>query len=118
MKHLAIAGLFLAMAASGASAQINAGEQKPESSLAFNMVQVTTLSLPWKIAFLPDGRMLITEKVGGLQLVTQQGEKTPVANIPDVLWKGQGGMLGVYLSPHYAKDHYIYLTNSEPGDGG
>jgi aldose sugar dehydrogenase len=118
MKHLAIAGLFLAMTASGASAQINAGEQKPEPSLPFNMVQVTTLNLPWKIAFLPDGRMLITEKVGGLFLVTQQGAKTPVTGVPPVLWKGQGGMLGVYLSPHYAKDHYVYLTYSEPGDPG
>jgi aldose sugar dehydrogenase len=118
MKHLAIAGLCLAMAASGASAQINAGEQKPEPNLPFDMVQVTTLSLPWKIAFLPDGRMLITEKVGGLQLVTQQGAKTPVTGAPAVLWRGQGGMLGVYLSPHYAKDHNVYLTYSEPGDGG
>src|SRR6202789_2953051 len=118
MKYLAIAGLFLVMAASGASAQVNAGEQKPEASLPFNVTQITTLSLPWKIAFLPDGRMLITEKVGGMQLVTQQGEKTPVANVPPVLWQGQGGMLGVYLSPHYAKDHNVYLTYSEPGDGG
>jgi aldose sugar dehydrogenase len=118
MKHLAIAGLFLAMAASGAAAQINAGEQKPEPTLPFNMVKVTSLDLPWKIAFLPDGRMLITEKTGSLQLVTQQGAKTPVKNVPAVLWKGQGGMLGVYLSPHYAKDHNVYLTYSEPGDGG
>jgi len=118
MKHLVIAGLCLAMAASSAPAQINAGEQKPEPGLAFNMAQVTTLSLPWKIAFLPDGRMLITEKVGGLQLVTQQGAKTPVSNVPAVLYRGQGGMLGVYLSPHYAKDHNVYLTYSEPGDGG
>src|ERR1700733_6470635 len=118
MKQLAIAGLCLAMAASGASAQINAGEQKPEPSLPFNMVQVTTLNLPWKIAFLPDGRMLITEKVGGLWLVTQQGGKTPVANIPAVLWEGQGGRLGVYLSPHYAEDHNVYLTYSEPGAPG
>lgn len=118
MKHLAIAGLCLGMAASGASAQINAGEQKPEPNMPFDMVQVTTLSLPWKIAFLPDGRMLITEKVGGLQLVTQQGAKTPITGAPAVLWRGQGGMLGVYLSPHYAKDHNVYLTYSEPGDGG
>lgn len=116
MKQLAIAGLFIAMAASSASAQINAGKQKSEPSLPFNMVQVTTFNLPWKIAFLPDGRMLITEKVGGLQLVTQQGAKTPVTGAPAVLWKGQGGMLGVYLSPHYAKDHNIYLTYSEPGE--
>src|ERR1700735_2325822 len=105
MKHLAIAGLILAMAACGTSAQVNAGEQKPEPSQPFNMVQITTLNLPWKIAFLPDGQMLITEKVGGLQLVTQQGAKPPVTNAPAVVWRGQGGMLGVYLSPHYTKDH-------------
>ncbi len=115
LKHLvAIAGLFLAMASSGASAQVNAGEQKSDPNLPFTVTQVTTLKLPWRIAFLPDGRMLITEKVGGLSLVTQQGVKTPVANVPPVLWHGQGGMLGVYLSPHYAKDHNVYLTYSEP----
>jgi len=118
MKHLVIAGLFLAMASSGVSAQVNAGEQKSDLNLPFTVTQITTLSLPWKIAFLPDGRMLITEKVGGLWLVTQQGTKTPVANVPAVLWNGQGGMLGVYLSPHYAKDHNVYLTYSEPGDDG
>ena len=118
MKHLVIAGLCLAMASSSASAQVNVGEQKSNPNLPFNITQITTLSLPWKIAFLPDGRMLITEKVGGMQLVTQQGVKTPVANVPAALWKGQGGMLGVYLSPHYAQDHNVYLTYSEPGDGG
>ena len=118
MKYLAIAGLFLITAASGLSAQTNAGEQQPEPSLPFNVAKVATLDLPWRIAFLPDGRMLITEKVGGLQLVTQQGQKTPVSNVPAVLHHNQGGMLGVYLSPHYAKDHYIYLTYSAPvGDG-
>lgn len=118
MKHLATAGLLLAMASGAASAQVNAGEQKPDPNPPFTITQVTTLRLPWRIAFLPDGRMLITEKVGGLSLVTQQGVKTPVANIPTVLWHGQGGMLGVYLSPHYAKDHNIYLTYSEPHDEG
>jgi glucose/arabinose dehydrogenase len=118
MKHVAIAGLFLTMTAGSISAQVNAGEQKSDSNLPFTVTKVTTLSLPWKIAFLPDGRMLITEKTGGLKLVTQQGDQTQVANAPAVLWRGQGGMLGVYLSPHYAKDHNVYLTYSEPGDGG
>ena len=118
MKHLAIAVFFFVLAASSASAQINAGEQKPEPSLPFNMTQVTTLNFPWKIAFLPDGRMLITEKPGGMLLVTQQGAKIPVANVPAALYRGQGGMLGVYLSPHYAKDHNVYLTYSEPGEPG
>ena len=116
MNKLVVVGLFLALVANQAAAQINAGEQKPEASLPFTMTQVTTLNLPWRIAFLPDGRMLITEKVGDLVLVTQQGAKTPVTNAPAVLTKGQGGMLGVFLSPHYAKDHSIYLTYAEPGD--
>jgi len=118
MNRLVIAGLFAALAVTRANAQINAGEQKPEPSLPFDMAKVTTLNLPWRIAFLPDGRMLITEKVGALWLVTQQGAKTPVTNVPASLWKGQGGMLGVFTSPHYAKDHSVYLTYSEPGDGG
>jgi len=118
MKRFVTAGLFLALAATEATAQINAGEQKPEPSVPFNMVQVTTLDLPWRIAFLPDGRMLITEKVGPIWVVTQKGEKTPITNVPAVLSRGQGGMLGIYLSPFYAKDHSVYLTYSEPGEPG
>jgi len=118
MKYLAIAGLFSVVAATSVWAQVNAGEQKPKPSLPFNMVQVATLKFPWRIAFLPDGRMLITEKMGGLELVTQKGEKTPVSNAPAVLFHGQGGMLGVYTSPHFSSDHYVYLTYAEPGGGG
>jgi glucose/arabinose dehydrogenase len=117
MKSLIIAALFVALA-NQADAQINAGAQQPEASLPFTLTQITTLKLPWRIAFLPDGQMLITEKVGGLWLVTQQGARTPVSNIPAVLFKGQGGMLGVFISPHYASDHAVYLTYSEPGPPG
>lgn len=118
MKKLAIAALSLALLPTVAAAQINAGEQKPDATQPFAMTQVATFNLPWRIAFLPDGRMLITEKVGPVWLVTQQGAKTPVANVPAVLSQGQGGMLGVFLSPKYATDHNVYLTYSEPGDGG
>jgi aldose sugar dehydrogenase len=96
MKSLIIAGLFLALAANQGDAQFNAGTQQPKASAPFTLTQITTLKLLWRIAFLPDGRMLITEKVGGLWLVTQQGAKTPVSNIPAVLFKGQGGMLGIF----------------------
>jgi aldose sugar dehydrogenase len=118
MKHLAIAGLLLALAVPYANSQINAGEQKPEATLPFDMTQVAEFNKPWRVAFLPDGRMLITEKAGPLWLVTQQGAKIPVANVPAAQAGGQGGMLGVYVSPHYAKDHYVYLTYAEPGEGG
>src|SRR4030095_15752575 len=73
---------------------------------------------PWRIAFLPDGRMVVTEKVGPVWLVTQKGEKTPVENVPAVLYQGQGGMLGVFVSPRYATDHSVYLTYAEPGEPG
>ena len=118
MKVMASAALVLTLAARPAYAQVNAGEKTPEATLPFTMTQVATFSLPWRIAFLPDGRMLITEKVGPLWLVTQQGVKTPVANVPAVLHQGQGGMLGVYVSPKYATDRSVYLTYSEPGEGG
>src|SRR3979490_2229359 len=91
-------------------AQVNAGEQKPEASLPFTMTTVTTFTLPWRLAFLPDGRMLITEKVGPIWLVSQQGQKILVANTPPVYWQGQNGMLGVFLSPQYATDQSVYLT--------
>lgn len=118
MKVLARVALSLTVVSATAQAQVNAGEQKPEASLPFTMTQVAEFNLPWRIAFLPDGRMLITEKVGPVWLVTQAGVKTPIANVPAVLAQGQGGMLGVYLSPNYASDHFVYLTYSEPGDGG
>jgi glucose/arabinose dehydrogenase len=118
MKALSGAAVLLTFISTTAHGQVNAGEKAPEPTLPFTMTQVASLALPWRIAFLPDGRMLITEKVGGLQLVTQQGAKTPVENVPAVLWQGQGGMLGIFLSPHYAADHSVYLTYSEPGDGG
>src|SRR5712691_3494573 len=118
MKKLANAVLLLALGSSGVDAQINAGEQKPEPILPFTMTQVATFSLPWRIAFLPDGRMLVTEKVGPVWLVSQQGEKIALANTPPVYWQGQNGMLGVFVSPNYATDQSIYLTYVEPGDYG
>ena len=118
MRMFVRATLLLTAVATAAHAQFNAGTQAPAPSLPFTMTTVATFNLPWRIAFLPDGRMLITEKVGPLWLVTQQGEKTPVTNVPAVLSKGQGGMLGVYASPNYATDHNVYLTYSEPGEPG
>src|SRR3954463_9234117 len=118
MKTLLNAALFLTLVPAGAHAQINAGTQKPEADLPFTLTQVATFKLPWRLAFLPDGRMLITEKVGPVWLVTQKGEKTPVSNVPAVVYQGQGGMLGVFLSPKYATDHFVYLTYAEPGAYG
>src|SRR5215470_6184600 len=115
---LAKAALLLNLASAAAWAQVNAGEQKPEPNVPFNMTTVTTFTLPWRLAFLPDGRMLVTEKVGPVWLVTQQGQKIMVGNTPPVYWQGQNGMLGVFISPRYSTDQRIYLTYVEPGDYG
>ena len=118
MQKLTIAALSLALVPIAVHAQVNAGERPPESSQPFTVTQVATFNLPWRMAFLPDGRMLITEKVGPIWLVTQDGAKIPVANVPAVLAQRQAGMLGVFLSPQYETDRKVYLTFSEPGDGG
>ena len=118
MMKLAKAALLLTLASVSVWAQVNAGEQKPEATVPFNMTTVTTFNLPWRLAFLPDGRMLITEKVGPVWLVTPKGEKIPVSNTPPVYWQGQNGMMGVFISPNYATDQSIYLTYVEPGDYG
>ncbi len=118
MKLIHKLGL-LTLASAAAWAQVNAGEQKPEASVPFTMTTTSTFELPWRIAFLPDGRMLVTEKVGPVWLVSAKGEKiAPLTNTPAVYWQGQSGMLGVYVSPNFATDQSIYLTYSEPGDYG
>ncbi len=115
---MAKAPILFTLVSMAAWAQVNVGELKPEPSLPFNLTTVATFKLPWRIAFLPDGRMLVTEKVGPVWLVTQQGGKIQVENTPPVYWHDQNGMHGVFLSPHYATDHSIYLTYAEPGDYG
>ena len=113
MKTLLNAGLMLMLASGTARAQINAGAQKPEPDVPFTMTQVAEFKLPWRIAFLPDGRMLVTEKVGPVWLVTQKGEKTPVDNVPRVLWhdlpKGRGGQFGAQIA--FSPDgEYLFLA--------
>lgn len=115
-------GALLSLVSMVAESQIN-GNRPPQASYPFTITQVAPFELPWRIAFLPDGRMLITEKVGALWLVTQDGAKTPVMNLPLSVYMGRygtdmgnGGMLGVYTSPNFATDHNVYLTYSEPGE--
>lgn len=78
------------------------------------------LELPWAITFLPDGRMLVTEKhEGKLHIIASDGKKSPpVAGVPRVDSGGQGGLLDVELDPDYAKNKLIYLSYYEPREGG
>ena len=115
-SHILVSLIALATAAP-ACAQSN-GNEAPSATRPFAVTDVATLRSPWKIAFLPDGRMLVTEKPGGVWIVSQKGQKTEISGAPSVLYKGQGGMLGVFVSPHYPRDKAVYLTYSEPGESG
>src|SRR3989449_922364 len=107
---------WLLMAATPVLAQINAGTLPATASPPFKVSKVAQFDLPWRIAFLPDGRMLVTEKVGKLLLAAQDGQKLEVTGVPPVLHENQNGLLGVYLAPSYTSDGAIYLTYSEPGE--
>jgi aldose sugar dehydrogenase len=77
------------------------------------------LEHPWGLAFLPDGRLLVTERPGRLRLVAPGGRLSdPLAGVPPVAAGGQGGLLDVALGPGFARDRLVYLSFAEPGAGG
>ncbi len=77
------------------------------------------LDNPWGLAFLPDGRMLVTERPGRMRVVTRDGALSPpVAGLPPVLAGGEGGLMDVVLDPAFASNNRIYWTFSEPAPGG
>tara|TARA_R110000868_G_scaffold179503_7_gene419556 strand:+ start:5307 stop:6437 length:1131 start_codon:yes stop_codon:yes gene_type:complete len=76
------------------------------------------LENPWGLVFLPDGRALVTERDGRLRFVSSDGKLTsPLDGVPKVDARGQGGLLDVAIDPDFAKNNFVYLTFSEPGDG-
>jgi len=78
----------------------------------------TGLDEPWAIAFLPDGRMLVTEREGRLRIVTRAGQVSePIAGLPQMVTRNQGGLLDVIPAPDFAQSRLIYWTFSEPRQG-
>src|SRR5262245_6878839 len=74
---------------------------------------------PWGLAFLPDGRLLVTERPGRLRIVDRHGElSAPIGGIPEVYASGQGGLLDVALAPDFATSQLVYLSFAEPRGGG
>ncbi len=93
----------------------------PESMKGALGVQTIAKGLehPWSLAFLPDKRMLVTERPGRLRLVAPDGRLSePLSGIPRVYASGQGGLLDVVLSPTFEKDRLVYLSFAESGQGG
>lgn len=100
-----------------------AGQKSPTPASIPGVLDVETyadsLDRPWGIAFLPDGRLLVTERPGRMRLVARDGTvSAPLAGVPTVLAAGQGGLLDVAVDPNFAKNRTIYFTFSEPGAEG
>jgi hypothetical protein len=88
---------------------------------AFRVVTlVAGLENPWSMAFLPDGRMLVTERDGRMRLVSQDFklDPQPVEGLPEVVARGQGGLFDVVLHPDYPNNGWIYWSYNAPGAGG
>jgi len=79
---------------------------------------VAGLQNPWGLAFLPDGKFLLTERVGRLRVVQADGRlQPPVAGLPDIAVGGQGGLLDVITDSDFARNRTVYFCYSEPGPG-
>lgn len=109
IAYLIIAGLSLAACSNSSTADGNG---------TFVSTPLTTFDEPWAMSFLPDGRLLVTEKKGRLLVVTQDGEKSqPLSGVPEVDYGGDGGLGDVVLHPEYASNGLVYISYAEAGKG-
>ena len=120
MNRVFVVSISFLISACGSDSASTASAQSTEGSgdWPFEASPVATLDEPWAMTFLPDGRMLITEKKGRLLVVTQDGVKSqPISGVPEVDYGGQGGLGDVVMHPDYAENHTIYLSYAEAGQG-
>lgn len=114
---LPLAAVALALGVPNAAAQ-----EVVDSEAARFAVEIVTedLSFPWGMAFLPDGRLLVTEKEGALRLVDPSDGTVgaPIAGVPDSEARGQGGLLDVALDPAFETERWVYLSYSTDTPGG
>lgn len=109
-----------ALAASLASPALAASQEVETEKVKISVETVACgLEHPWALAFLPDGNFLVTERPGRLRIVTSKGEvKKPIAGVPEVDARNQGGLLDVALDPDFEENRLVYLTYAEKGEGG
>jgi len=103
-----------------AAAQTRARTDPAKAQPAISVETVAEgLERPWGLAFLPDQRMLVTEKAGRLRLISPDGKvSAPVTGMPKVDARGQGGLFDVAISPDFGKNRLVYFTFAEAGEGG
>ena len=90
----------------------------PASPAPFKAEEMATFDEPWAMAFLPDGRLLVTEKQGRLKLHAIGGATGDISGVPKVAYGGQGGFGDVVLHPKFAENQWVYLSYAEAGEDG
>ncbi len=111
-------GLAAGMAAPAFAAITDAPERKTKQTVKVETF-ATGLSHPWGMAFLPDGRVLVTERPGRMRVISKDGKLLPaLQGVPPVVASGQGGLLDVTLAPDFASSSQLYFSYAEPRSGG
>jgi glucose/arabinose dehydrogenase len=112
-------GIVAGMSACGGGGGSASAAPAPTTT-ARTVVLTSALSSPWGLAFLPDGRILVTQKSGSMVIVSADGStvSAPLSGVPAVVSAGQGGLLDVAIDPDFGTDPWVYWTYSEAGSGG
>jgi len=114
LKPLALTFAVVATFVSPVSAAQTQAPPAPKTNIVVETV-ATGLKNPWGMQFLPDGRMLVTERPGSMRLITKDGKiSEPIAGLPNVVQGGQAGLLDVLLAPDFTTSGIIYFSYSEP----
>ena len=111
---LSLSLILIACNGNGTTAASNVLTDKP-----FIATPIATFNEPWAMTFLPDGKLLVTEKPGRLWLVSADGkQRTSVSGVPKVAYAGQGGLADVVRHPDFENNGFVYLSYAEPGPSG
>lgn len=118
-RHVVFGLGLLGIGGFGPSAAAQGKSYRSERERYRVEIVASGLAYPWGLDFMPDGRMLITEKPGSLRIVTRGGQiSPPIDGIPQVVAQGQGGLLDVTVHPDFAENRLVYLSYTEPGPDG
>jgi len=103
-----------------AEAAVTLKTSKTQAHMVKLVILTDRLDFPWGLAFLPDGRMLVTERPGRLRIVHPDGstQREPIKGLPPIVEIGQGGLMDVALHPGFAQNQLVYLSYAAQGDGG
>ena len=119
MRSIVAIVILVPVVIGGAMVASQAPGATQSTSLPFQVQVVTDFESPWAMTFLPDGRMLVTEKAGAIYLVSADGQqRKQVAGVPTVASEGQGGLHDVVLHPGFTSNRLVYFSYSEAGQGG